>query len=703
MFTKKTELSKVLFVGAANSKIQQLVYSYNSTFYEGDLINLNAETQVKDFYSVPFTILCHEWGEPNVPTFYQGIVLVFNLQDRATYTQIRTIKEALLKPGNNTPFLLVGNNSHFGTSNRQVTIQQIKSLAHELSCEYLEASAITKHNLRAIIEKFIPEPLVDYRRKTLFNFITEPAQFNNEFKVEIESRLPIPFYNTIPIQDDYSTRTIAILGIRCNTSAKNLLISIFKPFQLILIKSLRFFAENELKAALIEFFRVDDAQKTYHILLRENKSGYRLHFSRITIANSIEMDFNLISKSFGIKSDVKESDFDIALNANADIINTKANASTSTTTTTTTTTTTATATPPTASAAEVYAQQMQRLREENNLLKNNNDKLMSQLHFVRRRYENLDKINQKIIIEKQQIENLFSMLLDGYPKNTELPEDIIQYCFQEKREIEKKANQRLARINFIVTRYASNWLKYTKRKNEERVSAALIQQIMEEERKEREKELETKTYICPICEGDYPIEEFYLLDECNHRICLECLGQYLKTKIVEGEVKEIKCPLTNCKMQIKASEIKHCVDEKVFKKFDEFALKNALEGMTDLRWCPKPECENAMIGDKSNPMMVCSNPECKFCFCFNCKEDWHADVTCEQYQEWKKENSQADVRSWQWMKDHTRPCPKCHAQIEKNGGCNHMTCKKCKHEFCWLCNSTYSTSHFSTTSCKQFT
>ena len=37
----------------------------------------------------------------------------------------------------------------------------------------------------------------------------------------------------------------------------------------------------------------------------------------------------------------------------------------------------------------------------------------------------------------------------------------------------------------------------------------------------------------------------------------------------------------------------------------------------------------------------------------------------------------------------TKQCPKCRTAIEKNDGCDHMTCKSCSHEFCWLCLADY--------------
>lgn len=43
-----------------------------------------------------------------------------------------------------------------------------------------------------------------------------------------------------------------------------------------------------------------------------------------------------------------------------------------------------------------------------------------------------------------------------------------------------------------------------------------------------------------------------------------------------------------------------------------------------------------------------------------------------------------------WMIANTKNCPKCERPIEKNQGCNHMTCNMCKHEFCWMCMGSWS-------------
>jgi hypothetical protein len=128
---------------------------------------------------------------------------------------------------------------------------------------------------------------------------------------------------------------------------------------------------------------------------------------------------------------------------------------------------------------------------------------------------------------------------------------------------------------------------------------------------------------------------------------------------------------------------------RVWDKYQSWLLADSLRLDPDCRWCPRPGCGTPMIGDRSRPMMICPKSGCHFSFCFNCKEEWHADTTCERYQQWKIDNGGGDAKFDEWAAQNTKVCPNCRAHTEKNGGCNHMTCQACKHNWCWLCNGPY--------------
>ncbi|KAH3758291.1 Ibr domain protein [Pelomyxa schiedti] len=199
---------------------------------------------------------------------------------------------------------------------------------------------------------------------------------------------------------------------------------------------------------------------------------------------------------------------------------------------------------------------------------------------------------------------------------------------------------------------------------------------------------------CPICMDDVKGSLCYRLRECKHQYCVNCFDDYLSTLIKDGKVLDIKCPNPTCTAVVSYHDVSVLIEnDELFAKYEEFLFLAALKAEPGLRWCPKPGCGNAMIGSEDDPRMVCNKPGCGYEFCFKCNEEWHTG-TCEDLQKWKLENGTADKKYAEWAKQHTKACPKCKAKIEKNAGCNHMTCVNCHYEFCWLCGGKYSSGHF---------
>ncbi|KAK6044007.1 hypothetical protein COOONC_18489, partial [Cooperia oncophora] len=46
----------------------------------------------------------------------------------------------------------------------------------------------------------------------------------------------------------------------------------------------------------------------------------------------------------------------------------------------------------------------------------------------------------------------------------------------------------------------------------------------------------------------------------------------------------------------------------------------------------------------------------------------------------------ADWHSYAWVQRHSKKCPHCQIPIQREYGCNKMTCSMCKTSFCWNCD-----------------
>jgi ariadne-1 len=200
-------------------------------------------------------------------------------------------------------------------------------------------------------------------------------------------------------------------------------------------------------------------------------------------------------------------------------------------------------------------------------------------------------------------------------------------------------------------------------------------------------------FCCEICLDDDKGLEFFAL-QCNHKYCVPCYRQYLTQKIrEEGEVR-IQCPSDGCRLIIDARSLNLLVPADLEARYRALLTRTYVQDKESLKWCPAADCENVVecTGIRKKdlervvPTVVCI---CSHRFCFGCILNDHQPAPCELVKKWKKKCAD-DSETANWISANTKECPRCNSTIEKNGGCNHMTCRKCKHEFCWICMGLWS-------------
>ncbi|KAL7007946.1 hypothetical protein EMMF5_002595 [Cystobasidiomycetes sp. EMM_F5] len=198
-------------------------------------------------------------------------------------------------------------------------------------------------------------------------------------------------------------------------------------------------------------------------------------------------------------------------------------------------------------------------------------------------------------------------------------------------------------------------------------------------------------FVCDICCDDSQSSRETIALGCNHRFCRDCYASYLENKINnEGEAKSIECMAADCNIIVDERTVALLIDHDTLDRYRELLNRSYVDDDPSLRWCPAPNCEYAIrcpgITPKSLyhivPTVQCA---CGHKFCFGCNADAdHQPCVCAIVKLWLKKCAD-DSETANWISANTKECPKCASTIEKNGGCNHMTCKKCKYEFCWIC------------------
>ena len=219
---------------------------------------------------------------------------------------------------------------------------------------------------------------------------------------------------------------------------------------------------------------------------------------------------------------------------------------------------------------------------------------------------------------------------------------------------------------------------------------------------------------CGICFDDFASVDCSRFVKCGHAFCRGCVRGYFESQMGEGALGGMVCPEPSCRKQATPDEVLAALPAELRDKFEKLSLERSLAEMSDVAWCPRCEYP-ALLEEEGSRLATCG--QCRFAFCVECGQTWHGLAPCANLAaRWKAADEAGrealrkkygaaildEVESSAWMSEHTKPCPKCNTPVEKNGGCNHITCRKCSHEWCWLCGVTYQQGHFKNGVCEQF-
>lgn len=246
----------------------------------------------------------------------------------------------------------------------------------------------------------------------------------------------------------------------------------------------------------------------------------------------------------------------------------------------------------------------------------------------------------------------------------------------------------------------------TKKKSRKQILITLLREFNQM----KEEELfSVSLYSCEICYIDKVGSQCVRFVGCNHVYCRDCMSQYLTVRIRDGAVSNLNCPTDKCTSQILPTQVSKLVPSDLYQRYETILLETQLESMVDVVICPRLACQCPTMIDRETNMGQC--PSCQLAFCIYCRQTYHGVTPCKmksveqraildkyvgssaeekaflerKYGKKQLENMANDLASADYVKDKTQHCPHCNAPIEKNDGCNKITCWRCSTNFCWLC------------------
>jgi hypothetical protein len=332
---------------------------------------------------------------------------------------------------------------------------------------------------------------------------------------------------------------------------------------------------------------------------------------------------------------------------------------------------------------------------------NEQDKILVNFYYS----NPFDDPNINVLIDFQDKIESFSHLVVNICSQILKSLENIDIKSLERQNSVKKSD--LGKFSHILGKYSSVNIHDLFKINENYLNNLTSKTKMTSHFKIEEKSIRT----CDICYADYEWpSEFYQLENCEHHACVECWQVYLRTQIQNmkvtssfsnekngssAQIKQICCLYDKCNQPIALNSMYMLIESEFVHKYVKyFTDLQIIRNRNEYSYCKNKKCEKIILLNKEEnsnlksfndfvKLCECGQAVCKFCL-----EEMHFPALCTQAKLYFKDlkkfeelkvNDASDLYS-----SEGKNCPNCDNYMEKNQGCNRMSCP-CGFQFCWLC------------------
>eukprot|EP00743_Colponemidia_sp_Colp-15_P006659 GILK01007179.1.p1 GENE.GILK01007179.1~~GILK01007179.1.p1 ORF type:complete len:367 (-),score=12.26 GILK01007179.1:38-1138(-) len=199
-------------------------------------------------------------------------------------------------------------------------------------------------------------------------------------------------------------------------------------------------------------------------------------------------------------------------------------------------------------------------------------------------------------------------------------------------------------------------------------------------------EAQVQSPVCLVCGDD--LDNSSAIPSCEHAACTKCTTAWLSEQIASRRA-WLHCVSENCKVPLSDEFSKRFLSESSWHQLERSRLLAGMATNADIRHCPNAGCSFAGFSPSSH----CHSFRCETCnSCWSDKEStaWRLEWPWV-YVARKAKHCGANMLSVVWKRRNTKRCPQCKVHIHKDGGCPHMKCVNCLHQFCWQCRRPWHT------------